>query len=282
MIQKKQIILIVAVLAIMGALIAQPIKGLVDKTQGEADATAAAQGADVAEDLLSISEAFKSGINSDLANSITSLEEQLEKAGNDEEKSSILLEIAEKWGDLNKFAPQAFAYEEIAEISPTYENWMRAGKTFQEGYQRIRDEELSVTLQDKAIYAFGKALEEDEKSLDAQTGLGSAILNKGEAPMEGVTLLLGVVKEEPKHLEANKALGLSSLTSRQYDKAVERFLIVLEQEESAESYFYLATAYENIGMKNEAITAFLKSKRIASDPTLSQFIDRRIEELNKM
>lgn len=280
MINKKQIILIVAVVAIMGALIAQPIKGLVDKSQGEAEATA--QTAEASQDLLSISEMFKGGINADLANAITSLEEQLGKAENEEEKSSILSEIAEKWGDLNQFTPQAFAYEEIAEISPTYDNWMRAGKSFQEGYQKTRDEELSATLQDKAIHAFNKALEEDEKSLDAQTGLGAAILSKGEAPMEGVTLLLGVVKEDPKHLDANKALGLSSLTSRQYDKAIERFLIVLEQEESAESYFYLATAYENIGMKNEAITAFLKSKRIASDPTLSQFIDRRIEELNKM
>ena len=110
---------------------------------------------------------------------------------------------------------------------------------------------------------------------------GSAIVSNGENPMEGVTMLLSVVEEEPRNLEANKALGLFSLQSRQFDKAVERFLVATEQEESAESYFYLATAYENIGMNSEAIAAFSKSKKIASDPTLSQFIDRKIGELSK-
>jgi uncharacterized protein HemY len=76
-------------------------------------------------------------------------------------------------------------------------------------------------------------------------------------------------------------LGLFSLQSRQFDKAIERFKTVIDQKPDAESYFYLATGYENIGMKKEAVTAFQKSKELAADPSLSQFIDRKIAELSK-
>ncbi|ULT28534.1 hypothetical protein KUH03_19585 [Sphingobacterium sp. E70] len=51
-----------------------------------------------------------------------------------------------------------------------------------------------------------------------------------------------------------------SLQSRQFDKAIERFKTVIDQKPDAESYFYLATGYENIGMKKEAVTAFQKVK----------------------
>ncbi|HLR00598.1 MAG TPA: hypothetical protein VK102_09490 [Sphingobacterium sp.] len=280
MLNTKQIILIVAVLAIMGALIAQPIKGLIDKAQGEAEATATMESTE-AHDLLSISEVFKSGINAGLAEKITSLEEEYQNTSSDEQKEAVLLELAESWDDLAKYAPQGYIFEEIAEISPSFQNWYKAGKAYQQAYGNLQDTTLSGELHTKAIHAFTKALEEDEGNLEAKTGLGSAIVSNGENPMEGVTMLLSVVEEEPRNLEANKALGLFSLQSRQFDKAVERFLVATEQEESAESYFYLATAYENIGMNSEAIAAFSKSKKIASDPTLSQFIDRKIGELSK-
>lgn len=99
--------------------------------------------------------------------------------------------------------------------------------------------------------------------------------------MAGIAILREVVAKEPKNVEANKTLGLFSLQSRQFDKAIDRFKTVIEQKPDAESYFYLATGYENIGMKSDAIAAFQKSKELASDPSLSQFIDKRIEELSK-
>jgi uncharacterized protein HemY len=71
------------------------------------------------------------------------------------------------------------------------------------------------------------------------------------------------------------------MQSRQFDKAVDRFKTVVEQEPSAEAWFYLATSYENIGLNREAIQAFEKSKQLAADPSLSQFIDRKVEELSK-
>jgi predicted RNA polymerase sigma factor len=38
---------------------------------------------------------------------------------------------------------------------------------------------------------------------------------------------------------------------------------------------------KKIGLRNEAISAYQKSKELAADPTLSQYIDRQIAELSK-
>src|SRR5690606_36355072 len=125
-----------------------------------------------------------------------------------------------------------------------------------------------------------QALAIDSDNLDAKTGLGSAYVSGTNNPMEGIVLLQEVVKADPLHIEANKSLGLFSMQSRQFDRAIDRFKTVVSQQPDAESYFYLATSYENIGLKSEAIAAFEKSRDLAADPTLTQFINRKIDELS--
>lgn len=277
MINSKQIVLIIAVLTIMGVLVVKPISGLIDE-QPEAVTSSETGSSENTYDLLSVSDIYKKGINPSLAEKISDLEKRYGEA-KDEDKQPILSELAENWDDLAKYPPLGFVYEEIASINPSYDNWLKAGKAYQTGYTNLQDTSLTKELNNRAIQAYKNSLELNPNSLAAKTGLGSALVTGGNNPMEGITLLQEVVREEPRNLEANNALGLFSLQSRQFDKAIERFLVVVEQQPNAEAYFYLATAYENIGMKNDAISAFEKSKEIAADPTLSQFIDRKIEEL---
>jgi tetratricopeptide (TPR) repeat protein len=98
--------------------------------------------------------------------------------------------------------------------------------------------------------------------------------------MQGITLLLDVVKQDPKNLKANLNLGLFSMKSGQFDKAVERFKTVIGIAPSAEAWFYLASSYENMDRKSDAIAAYLKTKEIAADPNMSQFVDRKVNELS--
>ena len=99
--------------------------------------------------------------------------------------------------------------------------------------------------------------------------------------MQGITLLLNVVKQDPKNVKANMNLGLFSRKSGQFDKAVNRFKTVIAQKPQPEAWFYLASSYENLGLKDEAITAYLKSKELAGDPNLGKFVDGKIQELKK-
>lgn len=278
MLNTKQIVVVVFVVALMGVLLARPIKGLVNEDKESATSTTAE--ASSTYNFKSVSDVSKQGVDAGLTQEITALEEKVAKAEG-EEKISLLGQLAQKWDDLAKYAPQGFIYEEMAKISPKFEYWLKSGDAFRSAYTNLQDTAMAKELNRLAIQSYEKATALDENNLDAKTGLGAAMVTGTNNPMSGIAILREVVAKDPKNIQANKTLGLFSLQSRQFDKAVDRFKTVVELKPDAESYFYLATGYENMGLKNEAIAAFQKSKELASDPTLSQFIDRRVEELSK-
>ncbi|MGJ1224398.1 tetratricopeptide repeat protein [Sphingobacterium siyangense] len=278
MAKTKQIIVIGSVVALVAVLLAQPIKGLVNKEKQTAAASESKPSNEV--NLENISSMTKQGLDASLVKEISDIEGQVAKASG-EDKIKLLQQLANKWDDVAKPAPQAFIYEEMAKVSPKFEYWLKAGNAYRAAYTNLQDSTLAQALNQNAIHAYEAALEANTSSLDAKTGLGAAMVSGTNNPMAGIALLREVVAADPKNLEANKTLGLFSLQSRQFDKAIERFKTVIDQKPDAESYFYLATGYENIGMKKEAVTAFQKSKELAADPSLSQFIDRKIAELSK-
>lgn len=273
---KIQIGVVLAILVAMGFLLSQPIKGLLaEETATEERAESSSQFT-----LESISTLSKQGVNPAIATEISELETKQAKASGNE-RIALLQQLANKWDDVAKYAPQGFIYDEMAEISPSFEYYLKAGDAYRLAYTNLQDTLLSKELNKRAIAAYERAIALDESSLEAKTGLGAAMVTGTDNPMAGIALLREVVEKDPKNLEANKTLGLFSMQSRQFDRAIDRFLTVISIKPDAESYFYLATSYENIGLKNEAISAFQKSKEMAADPALSQFIDRRIEELSK-
>lgn len=278
MAKTKQIIVIGSVVALVAVLLAQPIKGLVNKEKQTAAASESKPSNEV--NLENISSMTKQGLDASLVKEISDIEGQVAKASG-EDKVKLLQQLADKWDDVAKPAPQAFVYEEMAKVSPKFEYWLKAGNAYRAAYTNLQDSTLSQALNQNAIHAYEAALKANTSSLDAKTGLGAAMVSGTNNPMAGIALLREVIAADPKNLEANKTLGLFSLQSRQFDKAIERFKTVIDQKPDAESYFYLATGYENIGMKKEAVTAFQKSKELAADPSLSQFIDRKIAELSK-
>jgi Tfp pilus assembly protein PilF len=278
MINTKQIIVIAGVLLLMVVIFLQPVKSLT--TEGDGAEESAESAASEMFSLESVSEIAKQGLSANLTQSITEVEEKLKNASEDE-KLPLYKQLAALWDDVNKPMPAAYVYNEIALQESNLENWLKAGDMFTDSYQHLSDTVMAPVLTGKARNAYEKALEFDEENVDARTGLGTALVN-GPAPMEGITMLLKVVEEQPKHIKANYNLGLFSMRSRQFDKAVDRFKTVIEQTpNNAEVWFYLATSYENIGLNNDAIDAFKRSKELAADPSLSQFIDRKIDELSK-
>ncbi|MFZ4261366.1 tetratricopeptide repeat protein [Sphingobacterium sp. HJSM2_6] len=274
-----QIIVVLAVVLIMGFLVAQPIRGLVTKDDVNAEASSTEASTPQIK-LSDVSEVAKRGLNPALVNEITELEQKAEEADG-LEKVSIYQQLADKWDDVEKFAPQAFLYEEMANLDAKFDYWLKSGNAYRKAYTNLQDTTMAQLLNQKAIDVYQKAVDLDGANLDAKTGLGAAMVTGTNNPMAGIAILREVVQTDPKNLEANKTLGLFSLQSRQFDRAIDRFKTVIEQKPDAESYFFLATGYQNIGMKNEAIAAFNKAKELATDPSFSQFIDRQIAELSK-
>lgn len=278
MIKRKQITVIGLVVVLMGLLLSLDIKGLV-KDKGQHSGEAAANASEMKEVTLEdLSATAKALLSSDMAGQITGLENQL-KSANSTEKLGLERQLAQKWEDVNQPGPGAFYYELLAQAGNQYSDWLKAGDLFSSAYQSTQDSLQQPGLVAKAINAYQKALALQPNSLDAKTGLGVAYVNGSANPMEGIQLLLGVIKEDPSNIRANMSLGLFSIKTGQFEKAVNRFKTVLARQEMPDAWFYLATCYENMGDKEEAIAAYEKSKALAADPRFSEYVDKRVKEL---
>jgi tetratricopeptide (TPR) repeat protein len=282
MLNKKQIIVITSVILLFGMMLMLDIQGLVKPGEGEETQSAATTPTPTDAKSISLEEVSKTsmeGLNASLKSLISDLESQL-KSASDDEKLELYKKLAQQWDDVNLTTPSSLYYELIAEEEPNFEAWLKAGDKFTDAYQQSMDTLVQPVLVQKAINSYQKADKLKPNTLEVKTGLGIAYVSGTPNPMQGITLLLDVVKQDPKNLKANLNLGLFSMKSGQFDKAVERFKTVIEIAPSAEAWFYLASSYESMNRNADAIAAYLKTKEIAADPNMSQFVDRKINELS--
>ena len=280
MLNRKQIIVVGSVAVLMGLMLSLDIQGLVKPGEGtSATATAPTAATVKAISLDEVSLTAKEGLTASLKSQISDLEAQL-KSASEGEKLDLYKKLAQQWDDVNLSTPSSLYYEMIAEKAPDFNSWLKAGDKFTDAYQQSMDTLVQPALVQKAISSYQNADKIKANTLEVKTGLGIAYVTGTPNPMQGITLLLDVVKQDPKNLKANLNLGLFSMKSGQFDKAVERFKTVIAIAPSAEAWFYLASSYESMNKNADAIAAYLKTKEIAADPNMSQFVDRKINELS--
>jgi tetratricopeptide (TPR) repeat protein len=280
---KKQIVVAVVIVAIMGYLYSLPVKGLIkpgaarDNAQTAQPAAKAPSASNVT--VQTVSEPAKTAIGAALSAKINDLEGQLNNAKNDAEKLSLQKQLAARWDDVNQPAPSAFYYQAVARTDNSYTSWLNAGSRFNDAFKITQDTAVTPAFITGAVEAFTNALKLKPQSLEAKTGLGVAYVNGGASPMQGIALLREVVAQDPNNISANLNLGLFSMKSGQFDKAVQRFKTIIAQKPSFETYFYLAETYKQLGQKPEAIAAYEKCKEMMPDPVFGQRIDQYIKEL---
>jgi len=274
----------------MGYLFFQPVKGLIKHkdNQGHTNKTAAQAKPSVNVTVAMVSAAAKIAIGPALSVQINTTEDQLKNASGEAATLSLQKKLAKQWDDVNQAAPAAFYYQAIAQSENTFADWINAGNHFNDAFRFVRDSVSQPTFVSHAIECFKNASKMQPESLDAKTGLGIAYVNQtslgitdadGGSPMQGIMLLLSVVKQDPANRAANLSLGLFAMKSGQYDKAVLRFKTLIAQKPEFEPYFYLAESYSQLGMKKEAIEAYQKSRSMMPDTAVDQQIDKYIKEL---
>lgn len=275
-----QIVIIAGIVLLVGFLFSQNIKGLV-KPKDDATVGMPQEAATPGVSLAEASATAKNLISNAAAKEFTSLESAFQKAQG-EEKANQAKVLAQKWDDLEQAVPSALYLEEVAKEQASLQNWVKAGDRFLKAFDNTQDSLVKPAMLQKANQAFTKAVAIDSTDLDAKTGMGITVVNGMGAPMEGIAMLLDVVKKDPKNFKANMNLGLFAIKSGQFDKAITRFEDLIKNiKATPDAYFYLATAYENLGKNQEAIDAYLQSKKLAANPTLSGFIDKKVAELKK-
>ena len=139
---------------------------------------------------------------------------------------------------------------------------------------------------EQAITLFEKAIALNPGSEDLKIGLGSCyVFGKGmagdaEQTMKGIQQLLQVVRRDSTNMKAHLVLGIGGVISNQYDKAIERLLLVTNAEpRNLEAISWLADAYAAKGDKPNALKWYGISKRLVDNPVYSKEVDERIKML---
>lgn len=115
---------------------------------------------------------------------------------------------------------------------------------------------------------------------EARMAEAVALVN-GQEPMRGIMMLREIVEEEPSNIEAHWHLGLFSVQSGQYDKALARFrkVVELDAERMPEAWFYLGRTYATLDSIPQAIASLEKYRSIVQDTAIANGVDRFLLEL---
>jgi cytochrome c-type biogenesis protein CcmH/NrfG len=143
---------------------------------------------------------------------------------------------------------------------------------------------MQTWLANNAKVLLENALKINPANDSSRIGLGSCYLfgNISSNPMEGITMIRQVVEKNPGNTYGQMMLALGGKKSGQYDKAIERFLLIVQKEpDNIEAIFHIAECYDLKGDKTNAIVFYEKAKDLVKIPQAKEELNNRIMELKK-
>lgn len=206
------------------------------------------------------------------------LEAQL-KDSEDAEKISLLDSLKSFWDDRRVEIAASYA-NRITELNSTEETHIEAAIRYFDAFRFSEDSLQSRTYVSKAIMHYEKALEYNPSNLNVKTDLGVCYAEGSDAPMKGITMLLEVVEEDPRHENAQLNLGFLSVKSGQYEKALERFNKVLELNPlKTEVYLFKAQTQMRMGNNEGAVESFQAFTEVSNDREMVMEVKKYIEQI---
>jgi len=187
--------------------------------------------------------------------------------------------IAKVYQSGGKLDSAAFYYGLIAEKAPAPENWEKAGNAYYEAFGFSMEEIKTKRLGDKSRLYLSKVLETTPDRLDLKTKIAMTYVSSAN-PMQGITMLRGVLEEDPKNEEALFNMGILSMQSGQYKRAVERFEKLVEYHpENIQGQFYLGVSLFESNQKKQAKTQLEGLREKTTDPQILSGIENYLDRL---
>jgi outer membrane protein len=172
------------------------------------------------------------------------------------------------------FAEQANSFFE----SP--ERTLKAGEAYFEAFTFAMEQSKRKELAMKSRALFEKVLQQNANNLDIKTKMALTYFGTGEPPMQGVNLLREVLTQDPKFKPALFNMGMLSVQSGQYGKAIEWLNQLLAiSPDDVQGRLLLGVAYVNQGDKEKAREQFEQVKKLDSDPAVQQQADSYLKDL---
>lgn len=211
---------------------------------------------------------------------IAGLKSELKKPENNGKSSIFADSLAEAFRSVNQWDSAAYYLAQQAEENPSDENLIKAGEAYFQAQGFAVDQNEVEKLGSQARVYFDKVLKENPGDLDTKTRKALTYVASSN-PMQGIVLLREVLEQDPENELALFNMGILSMQSSQWDKAVERFEKLLEvNPDNSKAHFYLAVSYMQINNDKLAREHFLKVKDLDKDPEVLANVDSYLKELN--
>jgi tetratricopeptide (TPR) repeat protein len=211
------------------------------------------------------------------AEQINSVEAELKK---NPSSLNLIDSLGKMWDRLNMPQVSSHYYELVAENNQDEKSWINTAYRYYDAFRITGDSTLRKFYVEKAILSYQNVLKINPDNLDAKTDLGLCYAEGTSSPMQGITLLREVVEKNPRHEMAQFNLGILSVRSGQYDKAVERFQKVLEINPSnKEARFLLGRTFSAMG-KNDLALENLNMIKESGDSQFNEEVKNLINKIN--
>lgn len=166
-----------------------------------------------------------------------------------------------------------------AELSDEGLAWKNAGIRFLAISNFFEGSDKSGLLT-RAIACLEKAQVKLPTDDAVKTQLGVAYVEGSSEPMKGIALLREAVAKDSTNLDAQISLGIFSMKSGQYDKAIKRFQTVMRlRPDLPEVGIYLAEAYQMDGKPDAALSVLEQILKASKDSALTAEIGRRKQNI---
>lgn len=234
----------------------------------------------------SIIDDAKTSLSAEFKISLLSIENQLSRSKNTADSLMYIRKLARFWADsANRLTPYLY-YTYSAALLENSE------KSLTFAAQQLIDNLITPDAPPALLpWMAGNAKVLLEKALEINPNNDSAIINLGacylfgnisDNPMQGILKVKQVVDKNPQNAYGQFILALGGKKSGQYDKAIERLLIVVSlQPSNLEAMVHLAECYELANQKEDAIQWYTKVKDLVNVPDAKAAITKRIKELKK-
>ncbi|WP_109833206.1 tetratricopeptide repeat protein [Reichenbachiella versicolor] len=212
---------------------------------------------------------------------IASLQKKL-SLSTDNEKNAIFADsLARIYLSYNELDSSALYIDSIIKYQESVENYLKAGELYYQIYGISLNQEKAKAWAMKAGKYFEKVLEtSNNPDTKAKLAMTKVMTTN---PMEGIMMLKGVLEEYPENKTALYNMGLMSVQSGQYEKAVGRFekLMTIDPTNTQAAY-YLAVSYYESGKKSEAKEMFTQLKNESKDPAVLSSAEQYLKILNEL
>lgn len=218
-------------------------------------------------------------ISEDAQSEIARLRENYRNYQNTEKSTTFADSLVLAYASNRWYDSAAYYADQLAQAQPRGERQEKALDMYYEAFTLALDENKARALGEKVRYYGDAVLAQRPTDLDAKTKMAMTFLTTTE-PMKGILMLREVVEEAPDNELAQYNLGLLSIQSQQYDKAVDRFeKVVRLNPEHLQAQFFLGVSYFESGTKKKAKKQFERIKTLSDDPEVLANAD---EYLNKL